>query len=169
LHRILLVARRDYLATVRTKAFLVGLVVAPLLFGGGLLGVALLKAKPDIADRRVAIVDRSGTVAAAIVQAAGEKSAREAVDKATGKQVEPRYLFETVPADNRDANAQRLALSERVRSHQLYAFLEIVPHAGEPTLRVSCYLRQRDRRCPPLVRRPGHHRHPKGAAGATRC
>ena len=139
MHRILLIARRDYLATVRTKAFLVGLVVAPLLFGGGLLGVALLKAKPDIADRRVAIVDRSGTAAASIIQAAGEKSAREAVDKTTGRQVEPRYLFETVPADDRDANAQRLALSERVRGHQLYAFLEIVPRAGDPALRVSCY------------------------------
>lgn len=139
MHRILLVAQRDYLATVRTKAFLVGLVVAPLLFGGGMLGVALLKAKPDIADRHVAVVDRAGGIAAAIIQAAGEKSAREAVDKTTGRQIEPRYLFETVPAADGDANAQRLALSDRVRRHELYAFLEIVPRSAEPALRVSCY------------------------------
>ena len=36
-HRILLIAKRDYLATIRTKAFIIGLVVAPLLFGGGVL------------------------------------------------------------------------------------------------------------------------------------
>jgi ABC-2 type transport system permease protein len=150
LRRVLLIARRDYLATVRTKAFLVGLVVAPLLFGGGLLGIALLKAKPDLADRRVVLVDRSGVAAAAIIQAAGEKSAAEAVDKVTGRQVEPRYLFEAVTADDRDSNAQRLALSERVRTGQLYAFIEIGPRAlaapndskdsaGTTASRVACY------------------------------
>ena len=46
LQRILLIARRDYLATIRTKAFIIGLVVAPLLFGGGFLGVVLV----DVAD-----------------------------------------------------------------------------------------------------------------------
>jgi ABC-2 type transport system permease protein len=139
MRRALLIARRDYLATVRTKAFLVGLVVAPLLFGGGLLGVALLKAKPDVADRHVAVIDRSGAFAAAIIQAAGEKSAREAIEKTTGQQVEPRYLFETVPPDDHDANAQRLVLSGRVRSHQLYAFLEIASPAPDGAVRVSCY------------------------------
>jgi ABC-2 type transport system permease protein len=139
LHRILLIAQRDYLATVRTKAFLVGLVVAPLLFGGGMLGVALLRAKPDIADRHVAIVDRVGSIAPAIIQTAGEKSARQTVDKTTGRQVAPRYLFETVPAADGDAKAQRLSLSDRVRSHELYAFIEILPQSKDPGLRVSCY------------------------------
>ena len=62
---ILLIAKRDYLATIRTKAFIIGLVVAPLLFGGGFLGVALLKSKPDIKDRRIAIVDRTEAWSAA--------------------------------------------------------------------------------------------------------
>ena len=48
MRRALLIAKRDYLAAVRTRAFLVGLVVAPMLFGGGFLGVALMRAKPDI-------------------------------------------------------------------------------------------------------------------------
>ena len=39
MRRILVVAKRDYLATIRTKAFIIGLVVAPLLFGGGFLGL----------------------------------------------------------------------------------------------------------------------------------
>src|ERR1035437_4532257 len=54
---MLLVARRDYLATVRTKAFLIGLVVAPLLFGGSILGLALFKDRADLKDRRIAVVD----------------------------------------------------------------------------------------------------------------
>ena len=90
---MLLVAKRDYLATVRTKAVVAGLVVAPLLFGGGLVGAALLKAKPDLADRRVAVVDRTGSGATeAVIQAGSEKSTREAIDSATGRQVAPRAM-----------------------------------------------------------------------------
>ncbi len=69
-HRILLIAQRDYLATIRTKAFIIGLVVAPILFGGGFLGIALMQSKPDIKDRRIAIVDGTGVVGPEIVQAA---------------------------------------------------------------------------------------------------
>ena len=43
MHRIFLVAKRDYLATIRSKPFLFGLIVAPILFGGGFIGIALMK------------------------------------------------------------------------------------------------------------------------------
>jgi len=131
LQRILLIARRDYLATIRTKAFLIGLVVAPLLFGGGFLGLAFLKSKPDVKERRIAIVDRTGLAAAAIIAAAQEKNAKELFDKVTRQQVQPRYTFETLaPADDR--NTQRLALSDRVRRGQLFAFAEIGSRAMHP-------------------------------------
>jgi len=132
LRRILLVAKRDYLATVRTKAFLIGLVVAPLLFGSGLLAIALMKAKPDLEDRHVAIVDRTGVAGSAIIEAGAAKSAKDLFDKTSGKQTRPRYLFEAVPPDNHDPEGQRLALSDRVRHHELYAFLELGPGALEP-------------------------------------
>ena len=38
MRKILLMAKRDYIESVKTKAFILGLVVAPLLFGGGFLG-----------------------------------------------------------------------------------------------------------------------------------
>jgi ABC-2 type transport system permease protein len=131
LRRILLIARRDYLATIRTKAFLVGLVVAPVLFGGGFLGIALLKSKPDIKDRPVAIIDRTGMVASAVIQAAQEKNAMELFDKVTHRQIAARYVFESL-APAGDAMAQRLALSDRVRRGQLFAFLEIGPEDLHP-------------------------------------
>ena len=58
--------KRDYLATVRTKAFFFGLVVAPLLFGGGSIAMSLFKSKPDLKDKHVAIVDHTGVVADAL-------------------------------------------------------------------------------------------------------
>jgi ABC-2 type transport system permease protein len=132
MRRILLIAKRDYVATIRTKAFLFGLVVAPILFGGGFLGIALLKSQPDIKDRHVAIIDRTGKVAAAAVEAAQEKNTKELFDKTTGKQVKPRYLFEMVKAGT-NLDEQRLALSDRVRRHELFAFIEIGADALHPS------------------------------------
>jgi ABC-2 type transport system permease protein len=118
-------ARRDYIAAIRSKPFLFGLIVAPILFGSGFIGLAIMKAKPDIAERRIAIVDRTGVTAQWVIEAAAEKNHDDLFDKVTGRQIEPRYTFETVPPDDADPLAQRLALSERVRRHDLYAFLEI--------------------------------------------
>ncbi|MGA3039939.1 MAG: ABC transporter permease [Bryobacteraceae bacterium] len=126
LHRVLLIAKRDYLATIRTKAFIIGLVVAPILFGGGFLGVALMQSKPDIKERRIAIIDNTGVLAAAVIQAAQELNAKDLFDTATRRQVQPRYVFETLPPAA-DPKLQRLALSDRVRHEQLYAFIEIGP------------------------------------------
>src|SRR5579871_210969 len=123
MHRILLVAKRDYLATIRTKAFIIGLVVAPILFGGGFLGLALMQSRPDIKERRIAIIDRTGVCAAAVIQAAEERNTKELIDKKSGRQLQPRYVFET-PAPAADPKLQRLELSDRVRHERLYAFIE---------------------------------------------
>jgi ABC-2 type transport system permease protein len=130
--RILLIAKRDYLASIRAKAFLIGLIVAPILFGGGFVGLAIMKRKPDIAERRVAILDRTGKAAAWIVQAATEKNAADLTDKLTGRQTMPRYVFETVAPDPARQDEQRLALSDRVRRHELFAFLEVGAAALHP-------------------------------------
>jgi ABC-2 type transport system permease protein len=126
--RILLIAKRDYLATIRTKAFIIGLVVAPILFGGGFLGIALIQSKPDIKERRIAIIDATGVTAASVIQAAQERNARDLIDKTTHRQMHPRYAFETL-APAADSKLQRLELSERVRHERLYAFIEIGPAA----------------------------------------
>jgi len=133
LQRILLIAKRDYLATIRTRAFIIGLVVAPLLFGGGFLGIALLQSKPDIKERRIAIVDGTGVVAPAVIQAAQELNAKDLFDKTTHRQMQPRYVFETLPP-GADPKPQRLELSERVRHEQLFAFIEIGPAVLDATV-----------------------------------
>jgi ABC-2 type transport system permease protein len=132
MHRILLVARRDYLASVRSKPFLFGLILAPILGCSGFLVVGLMKVKPDLQPRRIAIVDRTGVAAAAIAEAATEKNARELFDKKTGHQLTPRYDFEIVTPDDADPNAQRLTLSDRVRRRDLFAFLDVGRDAVHP-------------------------------------
>ena len=130
-HKVLTIAKRDYIATVRTKAFLFGLVVAPVLFGGGSIAMSLFKGKPDLKDRRVAVVDHTGVVADFLVNAAREKNEREMFDKKTHQQIEPRYVFEVI-APAADSQPQLLALSQRVRDKDLLAFLEIGKDALTP-------------------------------------
>jgi ABC-2 type transport system permease protein len=130
--KILLMAKRDYIESVRTKAFIIGLVVAPLLFGGGFLAIAILKKQPDLRDKRIAVLDRTGLVAPHLLRAVAEKNAKNAYDKVTHSQIEALYVLEAVAPSPGDAEEQRLALSNRVRSRELFAFLEIWPPALHP-------------------------------------
>jgi ABC-2 type transport system permease protein len=120
--RALLIAKRDYLTSVRSKAFLFGLIVFPILFGGGLFGVAIMKAKPDVRDRHIVLIDRTGKLASYIADAVARKNMKDAVDSRTGAQTAPRYFIEP-------ANEERLALSTRIRRGELFAFLELAPGA----------------------------------------
>src|SRR5580704_6907533 len=108
MHKILLVARRDYMSAIRSKAFLFGLIVAPLLGGGSFIGLAVMKAKPDIQDRHIAIVDRTRVSAAAIIESAGERNNDDLFDKLTGRQLQPRYVFEAAVPNEDNPNVLRL-------------------------------------------------------------
>jgi ABC-2 type transport system permease protein len=120
LRRILLIAKRDFTAAVMTKAFLIGLVVLPLLMGSGFLGFALLRVTQSETAKRIAIIDQTGLAAAEIIRAAETKTAEDKADKTGPQQLVPaHYVFEEVRADD------PLALSDRVRRHELAGFLEI--------------------------------------------
>lgn len=131
-HKVLTIAKRDYIATVRTRAFVFGLVIAPVIFGGGSIAMSLFKSKPDLKERRIAIVDRTGLVADAVVSAAKEKNERDMFDKKTHEQIAPRYVFEIVPPAA-DPKTQLLALSGDIRRKRLTALLDI----GKDALRAA--------------------------------
>src|SRR5262249_22428140 len=62
------VAPRAYVAAVRTKAFLVSLVLLPILMSGGAIAEKLLRNQVDPRPRRFAVVDRTpGTAFATLV------------------------------------------------------------------------------------------------------
>jgi ABC-type Na+ efflux pump permease subunit len=96
MNKVLRIARRDYLATVRTKGFIVGLILAPLLMGGGMIIFAIFKDRVDTDDKKLAVVDYSGLVAESLIDAADARNATEIIDADTGKKVKPRYVIEVV-------------------------------------------------------------------------
>lgn len=130
--RTLCIARREYLASVKTKGFIIGLFLAPLLMCGGLIAMVLLRGQVDVHDKRVAVLDRSGLVSNVLVQAARKRNAAEVRNPASGVKVKPAYLIEVVQPEPDQLPAQRLALSERIRRGELHAFVEIRPGVLHP-------------------------------------
>lgn len=122
--KTLKLAKRDYYAAVKTKGFIIGLILTPLMMGGGVIAIALMKDKVDTSDKRVAIIDRSGLMTQVLLDAATQRNAAEIIDRKSGKKVKPSYIFEVALSEDK-LEAQRLRLSERVRSGALHAFLEI--------------------------------------------
>ncbi|HEQ98166.1 MAG TPA: ABC transporter permease [candidate division Zixibacteria bacterium] len=131
MRKILWLVRREYLTTIRTKGFLIGLLIAPLLFGGSGIVFMLMKDRVDTTDKHVAIIDRSGILADEIIKAAAARNSEVVFDE-QGKKVRPAYKFESIPPNEADPYAQRLELSDMVRDGRLHAFVEIGPEVLYP-------------------------------------
>jgi ABC-2 type transport system permease protein len=130
MRKILTVARREYYAGVKTKAFLISLFVMPLLMGGGFLAQLLLKDQVDIQEKRFAIVDRTPNrqLSQALIQAVATRNDAQIADPVTDKQVKPVFTLEEVQASAEAPDAikqQRFELSERVRRGEIFGFLDI--------------------------------------------
>ncbi|UCH63521.1 MAG: ABC transporter permease [Fidelibacterota bacterium] len=125
MRKILRLARREYRASVRTKGFIIGLALAPVMMSGSIIAMVLFQGKVDTADKRIAVVDRSEVVAEMLVSATEARNSAVVYDQESGKKVKPAYLIEVIPSSASDPAAQRLALSDRVRARELHAFIEI--------------------------------------------
>jgi ABC-2 type transport system permease protein len=135
--KVLVVAARDYQAAVRTKSFLVGLLIMPVMMGGSIVVSVLLKDVKDVRAKRFAVVDRTPgqKLFAALDEGARERNEKETRDPETGKVVHPPFVLEAVPPagdDPESVDRQRFELSERVRSEDLFGFLEIGPDVFRP-------------------------------------
>jgi ABC-2 type transport system permease protein len=136
MRKLLVVAARDYQAAVRTKSFVLGLLIMPLMMGGSILVQHLLRDVRDVRDKHFAVLDRTpgGGFAQALVAAAARRN-EELSDPTKGPQVRPRFLIERVSPvgeTTEQFNDQRWELSERVRKGELFGFLEIGPDVCRP-------------------------------------
>ena len=125
MHRILTLIKREYLSAVKTKGFVIGLLLAPVIFGGSGIALAIFSGHVDTTDKKIAIIDHSGAVVQALIDAAEQRNAEQEFDPETGDKINPAYLFFRVEPDQMDPDLQRLALSDQVRAGTLHAFVEI--------------------------------------------
>ncbi|KPK58059.1 MAG: hypothetical protein AMS21_10890 [Gemmatimonas sp. SG8_38_2] len=123
--KTLRIAKREYLATVKTKGFILGLVLAPVLFAGSALAMVLFNDQVDTRDKVIAVIDRSGLVADALFEAAETRNAIAVYDAESGEKVRAAYVVRVVEPDEMEPDRQLLELSDQVRERNLHAFVAI--------------------------------------------
>src|SRR5439155_2146833 len=130
MRKTLVIALCEYLAAVRTKSFIVGLLMMPVLMGSGVLIQMVFQKMEDTGEKRFAVVDRTPgqKLVLALHEAAEAHNAADVFDPKTQKQTKPRFLVEgTEPsADTPEAwTHQRMELSNQVLDGKYFGFLEI--------------------------------------------
>ena len=144
MNKILIIARREYRAAVRTKGFLISLIVLPIMMLGGLVAIPLLEKQGNTDDKRIAVLDYSGEFGKVLQQAAEFRNQNELNDPETGKRVRSAYFIELVTPDREDPFGQKLALSDQVRSKNFHSFVQIGsalvhPKPGDEQSRIIYY------------------------------
>ncbi len=136
MRKMLVVAVREYLAAVRTKAFLITLVIMPVLMSGSILVQWLMRDYHDTKAKKFAVIDRTaGTRLYSAIEKTVHAYNEKTIDPDTHKPILPPFELEMIPpsASTPEAIAeQRLELSERVRNGDLFGFLDIGSEALEP-------------------------------------
>jgi len=136
MRKTLIVALREYIVSVRTKAFLIGLLMMPLMMGGSFVVGALMQGRVDTKDKKIAVADYTGRLFDGLDAAARQRN-EVAIFTGEGtarKQTLPRFVLEKVDtggaAGTGSLEMQRLSLqlSDRIRKGELMAFVLIGPN-----------------------------------------
>lgn len=125
------VARREYRTTVRTKAFVVAIVLMPIFMLGGFFVQKLTEDRIDIDAKKVAVLDPQGRLFDMLVASSERRNKADTsdfgiIDKEKGKQVKPKYVFERIPVQADAPDEQRVELSDKIRGKEYFAFIEVV-------------------------------------------
>jgi ABC-2 type transport system permease protein len=118
------VARREYRAVVRSKAFILLIVLMPGFLFGGVLVENLLQGRIDLADKKLVVLDATGQLHAGLTEFMDWRNRTQILDEASGLQIRPRYLLEPGPPAP-FTDQLRLALSQRCRRNEIGGFVEI--------------------------------------------
>lgn len=129
MQKTLIIAESEFTTLTRSKAFLIGLLMMPVLIAAGLGAQRFTRDASDRGDHRFVVVDRTGALYGAIQALAGEWNRRAAADPTIGF---GRYLPERGDFAATDDGA-RARLSDRVRTGELYAFVEIPADVLRPS------------------------------------
>ena len=120
--RVFTVAQMEFLTLVRTKAFIIGILMMPVLIAVSIAFQVYAAQHTDTETRKFAVIDHSGVLQTALEEAAAKHNA----DAGSGEtQKGPHFVPERVDAAGKNLDQEKLALSDRVRKDELFAFLEI--------------------------------------------
>ena len=133
MHKTLIVAQSEFTTLVKTKAFLISLILMPIVMGGSIMIVRSTRNATDNKDRTFAVVDYTGVIAEPLKAVAGlyNSSTPSAIDGVLPRKG-PRFIPIEIKPDGRAADDLRLELSNRVRKEELFAFVEVPAEILDP-------------------------------------
>lgn len=130
MHKLLAIAGREYRAAVKTKAFVISLVLVPVLWGVSIGVQVLMHRAEDRSVKKYAVVDRTADRQVTAAIRAGIKVHNEVwiYDPETGEQTEPKYEVVAIDPSPPDPGAvlkQRYDLSQRCQGGEFEGFLDV--------------------------------------------
>ena len=133
--KIWTVAVTEFLHSIRSKAFIIGVLLMPALGGLSAIVPKFAGDEVDRLERKVAVADPSGRLYPMLSGIVAGFNGKQ-VDR-DGTVKGPRFLLESVPLTGRQADDVRVDLSNRVRAKELFAFVELPapPFTGTPKIR----------------------------------
>jgi ABC-2 type transport system permease protein len=134
MRKVWIVAVREYLAAVRTKAFLIGIILMPIMMGGGFIAQALVGDQVDLRPKHFAVIDRSPDqlIYPELKKVAEVQNQLVAEPGKIKAKMAPFHLEQATVAADTNLPQLRYELSERVRNGELDGFLEIGPEVLQP-------------------------------------
>ncbi len=127
--RVLTVAISEYTALVRTKFFVISLLMLPVILAAS-VGFNLFAAKRvDRQERRFAVIDHTGVLYPVLVQAAADHNDQMG---SGSSQKGPHFAPVQVDPAGRSDDDLEVELSARVKSKDLFAFIDIPAGVLEP-------------------------------------
>ena len=133
MRKTLIVAQSEFATLVRSKAFIVSVVLMPVIMAVSIVLVRATKNATDGKDRTFAVVDYSGGVAQPLTAVAGMYNASApGLAEAGLVRKGPRFIPIEIKPGGRSPEELRLELSDRVRKQELFAFVEFPADIMDP-------------------------------------
>lgn len=125
MNKIWILFKREYRTAVRTKSFIITLIIFPILMGGSFVVMMLMDDKKDVTDKHFAVIDQTGMLQEVLNNANEHRTKNDVNDPETGEQVRPIYYLDFISPDHDNSFEQRLEISKRIRSKDFHAMVEI--------------------------------------------
>jgi ABC-2 type transport system permease protein len=144
MRKMIVIAVREYRATVQTKAFIVSVVLMPIFMFGAIIVQRLLEGRVDTAEKKVVVLDETGGLFDALVEAAERRNREDIRDAKSNRLTEAPFSLIPGPAGPL-TDELRLQLSDRVRRNEILGFVELpvdilhTPTAGGPPASATYY------------------------------
>ncbi len=122
MRRILTIAETELVALVRTKAFIIGILLVPVLMAVFITFMNYAEDHVDTTDRQIAVIDGTGVLYDALARKADEHNAEAGSGEAKKA---PHFLLRKVDMGGRTREDVTIELSTQVRDRSLFAFVEI--------------------------------------------